>query len=281
LRRLSSCVLPWFSHTVILALSACGGWGWAGARLVQQGGDWCPAGPRAGGADAAGAAPRWSAGGRAGRRGLVHTRPTHPTHLEPVVAVLAVLAHIARSDAPHDLGQRLPAVVATLADAAQEGAQQAALVCQTLLVVLGGEAAAEAACEVGRLLGGSPAGWEVGGGGGGGRRPCGVCGVRGCARSRTTVAALRIAIPRVFGSRRARCRSARIAGITRGMPTHFLPAAAPRPPPRGGLPSEPELEGEPGSCLPAAASCSNAKNPLCPFCPRGCGGVPGMLMPGR
>jgi len=70
-------------------------------------------------------------------------------HLDALLALLAVLADLPRGDPPHDLGERQPAAVAALADAAYEGPQQAALLDQPLLVLLGGQAPAEAALEVG------------------------------------------------------------------------------------------------------------------------------------
>lgn len=66
-------------------------------------------------------------------------------HLQLSLARLAVPAHFARGDAAHNLGERQAAALAALAHAAEQRAQQLALVRQPLLVALGLEPPAEAA----------------------------------------------------------------------------------------------------------------------------------------
>ena len=62
----------------------------------------------------------------------------HPLgdHLELALALLAVPPHVARRDAAHDLCKGEAALLPALALPAQQGAEQAALICQPLLVLL-------------------------------------------------------------------------------------------------------------------------------------------------
>jgi hypothetical protein len=79
---------------------------------------------------------------------LATTQQAVGAHLAAPLALFTVLADLARCDATHNLGQRQAAAIAPLAHAAQQGAQHAALICQTFLIVLGGQPATEAALQV-------------------------------------------------------------------------------------------------------------------------------------
>lgn len=57
-------------------------------------------------------------------------------HLELALALLAVPPHVARRDTAHNLCQGEAALLAALALPAQQRAEQAALICQPLLVIL-------------------------------------------------------------------------------------------------------------------------------------------------
>jgi len=92
------------------------------------------------------------------------------TCLDLPLPLLAVGAHLAGRNAAHDLGQRLPAGVAALAHATQQRAEQLAFVRQAALVVLGGQAAAEAPHQVGLLGAAAPAGGQGSQAGSGGGR---------------------------------------------------------------------------------------------------------------
>ena len=75
-------------------------------------------------------------------------RGRQQAHPNAALALLTEAAHFAGGDAAHDLGQREAALVAALAHATQQRPEQLALLRQAPLVLLGGQAAAEATLQV-------------------------------------------------------------------------------------------------------------------------------------